>query len=207
MTEGLPTDKPALRRWALDRRAGLDMEAQTRVLTARLAALPEFQAARHVMVYLAMPGEVRAEDVIAQVLAAEGEGRHWYAPRCAPKRRLAVHPYTPGETPLRAGPFGIREPDPDQVAEEQPGTLDLVVVPGLLYSERGERLGYGGGYYDRFLPRLSPDCVTVVLTPDELVVPSLPADPWDVPIRVVLTPSRELRRAGTTAPTRPPGSG
>ena len=175
-------EKARLRAWARGQRATLPVDALTRSLVERLAAMPEFARAGDVLLYLAMPGEVRVEDVVSLA-----PGKRWYAPRCAPKRRLAVHRYLPGETVLRAGPFGIREPDPERVPEEEPGVLDLVVAPGLLFSERGERLGYGGGYYDSFLPRLAPDCVTVALAPDALVVPSLPTDPWDVPIGVVLT--------------------
>ena len=203
MNPNTAEEKARLRTWARERRATLDAPELTRTLVRRLLDLPEFERARDVLIYLAMPGEVRIEELIG---AAPDRQRRWYAPRCAPKRRLAVHRYVPGATPLRAGPFGIREPDPEIVPEEEPTALDLVVVPGLLFSERGERLGYGGGYYDRFLPRLAPGAVTVVTAPDALVVPELPTDPWDVPIGVVLTESRVLRRAGTTAPTPPPGS-
>jgi 5-formyltetrahydrofolate cyclo-ligase len=185
-------DKPTLRRWAQEQRATLDMAELSAVLVERLVGLPEFQAARSILLYLAMPGEV---DLDALVTRAEALGRAWHVPRCAPRRRLAVHLFVPGETPLRAGPFGIREPDPEQVPEAEPGKLDLVIVPGLLLSERGERVGYGGGYYDRFLPRLRPDCARVGLMPDALVVPSLPSDPWDQPIPLIVTESRILRPA------------
>lgn len=139
-----------------------------------------------------MPGEVRVEEVWAA-----GDGKAWYAPRCAPRRRLAVHPYAPGETPLRSGPFGIREPDPERVAEAEPDALDLVLVPGLVFSERGGRIGYGGGYYDRFLPRTRPDCLRVVVTPSALVVPALPADPWDAPLDLLVTERGVVRPPAT----------
>jgi len=178
-----PADKPAWRKWARERRAGLDIDALTTALVANLRALPAFAAARHVLLYLAMSGEVRVEEAWAP-----DDGKSWYAPRCAPKRRLAVHPYVPGETPLRAGPFGIREPDPTLTPEaEDPALLDLVIVPGLVFSERGGRIGYGGGYYDRFLPRTRPDCLRVVVAPSPLVVPDLPADPWDAPVDLLVT--------------------
>jgi len=181
-------NKPALREWAKTRRAGLDRVAASLLLVARLAALPQFKAACDVLLYLAMPGEINVEDLLTL-----GGDRRFYVPRCAPKRSLAVCRYVPGETFLRnVPPFGIREPDPAQTPEADPAALDLVVVPALLLSETGDRLGYGGGYYDRFLPRLSPACVTVGALPDALVLPVLPRDSWDYPLDVVVTETRVL---------------
>jgi 5-formyltetrahydrofolate cyclo-ligase len=195
-SEDIPGDKPALRAWAKGRRAGMNWDALSRTLTGRLRALPEMAAARDVLLYLAMPGEVRVEDL------AEGEDastRRWYAPRCAPGRRLAVHPYAPGTTPLRPGPFGIREPDPALAPEQDPSALDLVIVPALLLSESGDRIGHAGGYYDRFLPRLSPTCTRVGVLPDALVLPDLPRDPWDQRVDLVVTETRVLRPGRTIA--------
>ena len=164
------------------------MAAASSLLVARLAALPQFKAARDVLLYLAMVGEVNVEGLLAF-----GGDHRFYVPRCAPKRRLAVYRYVPGETSLQnVPPFGIREPDPAQTPEADPAALDLVVVPALLLSETGDRLGYGGGYYDRFLPRLSPACVTVGALPDALVTPVLPRDAWDHPLDVVVTETRVL---------------
>jgi 5-formyltetrahydrofolate cyclo-ligase len=104
-----PEDKPALREWAKARRARLDMAASSACIVARIAALPQFGAARDVLLYLALPGEVNVEGLLA---FADGT-RRFYVPRCAPKRRLAVHRFVPGETPLvNVPPFGIRELDP-----------------------------------------------------------------------------------------------
>jgi 5-formyltetrahydrofolate cyclo-ligase len=177
----LPSDKPGLRRWALERRAGLDMAALSEVLVAGLRDLPAFQSARDVLLDLALPGEVNVE-----ALVADGSKR-WYAPRCAPQRRLAIHPFAPGETPLRLGPFGIREPDAVRTPEADPAAIDLVIVPSLLLAPTGQRLGYGGGYYDRLLPRLRPDCVRVSALPDALLVPHLPKEPWDADMDYVVT--------------------
>ncbi len=187
----LPKEKPALREWAKTRRATLDMAAVSARLVARLTALPEFETARDVLLYLAMPGEVNVEGLLA---FGGDPQRRFYVPRCAPKRRLAVCRYVPGETPLiHVPPFNIREPDPARVGETDPVALDLVVVPALLLAEGGDRLGYGGGYYDRFLPRLSPNCVRVGVLPGALVLSRLPRDPWDVPLNVVVTEAGVLR--------------
>jgi 5-formyltetrahydrofolate cyclo-ligase len=183
------TEKAALRLQAKEIRATLDMPALSATLCRRIAALPEYSSAQHVLLYLAMPGEVTVEDLMIQ----EGsDTKQFYVPRCAPKRRLAIHSYVTGETPLRSGPFGIREPDASQVPEATPEVLDLAIVPALLFSETRDRLGYGGGYYDRFLPKLSASCVRIGTLPEALVFPSLPCDPWDVPLDLIVTENRVL---------------
>jgi 5-formyltetrahydrofolate cyclo-ligase len=174
MTAPIPgSDKAGLRAWARNIRNA----SNPPMLWPLLAALPEFQRASHVLLYAAMKSEI---DVLP---LAELPGRRYYLPRCAEERRLAVHGYP---CPLETSRFGIPEPlasDP----EVDPMILDFVVVPGLAFTASGERLGQGGGYYDRFLSRLSPSCIAVGVVPATLLVATLPTDPWDIPVRLVVT--------------------
>ncbi|MGC4047869.1 MAG: 5-formyltetrahydrofolate cyclo-ligase [Armatimonas sp.] len=167
------SDKAALRAFAREVRARQDPP----ILWPILAVLPEFQRAQHVLLYAAMHSEI---DVLP---LADTTDKQFYLPRCAPKRRLAIHNYP---CPLVAGPFGIREPAAT-LPEVEPEILDLVLVPGLLFTTRGIRLGYGGGYYDRFLPRLRKDCITVGITSSPQLAPELPEEPWDYPVSLVVT--------------------
>lgn len=73
------------------------------------------------------------------------------------------------------------EQDPD------PTTLDVVVVPGLAFTRRGDRLGQGGGWYDRFLPRLRPDAVTIGVGFREQLVDELPVEPHDIALDRIIT--------------------
>ncbi|MDX1934071.1 MAG: 5-formyltetrahydrofolate cyclo-ligase [Capsulimonadales bacterium] len=174
-------NKAELRQWAIARRNTLDIERLSAALCRRVTELPAFHSAEHILIYRAMPQEVDLSSLTADT------GRRWYLPRCAPGRRLAIHPFVPGRTPLRPGPFGIAEPDPERTPEVEPDVPDIVLVPALLLTPDGGRLGYGGGYYDRFLPRLRADAVTVGVLPAAMVVPHLPLDPWDIPVGYVVT--------------------
>ena len=77
--------------------------------------------------------------------------------------------------------FPEDEPPPD------PGSIDVVIVPGVAFTSDGERLGQGGGWYDRFLVRLGPDVTTIGVAFAAQIVPALPTDPHDVAVDMVVT--------------------
>jgi len=85
----------------------------------------------------------------------------------------------------RAG--GKRVVLPEDAPPPDPGSLDLVVVPGTAFTPAGHRLGQGGGWYDRFLPLVRPGCVTVGVGFELQVLPSLPVEPHDVVLDIVVT--------------------
>ncbi len=194
-------DKTAWRRWAKAERRKTDLAAVTPRLLTQITSLPEWEAARHILLYLALPGEIPVERL------AETPGKHFYAPRCVRDRQLSLHSFVPNNTSLITTAFGLREPDPRHSPETLVQKMDLVIVPALGFDVRGQRLGYGGGYYDRFLPRLRPDCVTIGVVPDVLLVPLLPSEPHDTAVQIVVTEKRTIRRADTTELTPPPCSG
>lgn len=189
-------------REALDpeRRAGLSAAAVT-----RLTSLPEFGRARTVMLYWAMKGEVETQPLIQACLIA---GRQVALPRIvtweppdapAPPevygengRGLAIHRYTGRPAELVAGPFGLTEPAPDapRVPLEQ---LDLVVVPGVAFDRSGGRIGYGGGYYDRFLALLPPAVPRVGLAYGFQLVERVPRHPDDQGVGLVVTEAEVIR--------------
>ena len=104
------------------------------------------------------------------------------------------------EEDLVPGPFGILQPRTG-AAPVDPQELSVVLVPAIAYDRRGYRLGYGGGYYDRFLPRLGRAAVTAGLVYDALLLAELPAEGHDRPVQWVLT---ETRRLGPFSPWKEP---
>ena len=76
---------------------------------------------------------------------------------------------------------------PEDEPAIDPRLIDVVIVPGLAFTVAGDRLGQGGGWYDRFLPRLRADCVTVGVGFEPQMVAALPTEPHDVRLSVVVT--------------------
>ncbi len=97
-------------------------------------------------------------------------------------RVLSAVPVRAGERLVRSS-FGVPEPTGAPIG---PQLLVSIVVPGLTFDVRGFRVGYGAGFYDRFLAEL-PDVPTIGVCFEALVVATLPAEPHDIPVARVLT--------------------
>jgi 5-formyltetrahydrofolate cyclo-ligase len=85
--------------------------------------------------------------------------------------------------------LGFREPDP---AAEEATALDVIIVPALQIDGRGHRIGYGGGFYDRALPRFAPPAVTVGVAFDFQLIAEVPVTDGDVALAFVVTDARTL---------------
>lgn len=161
------------RAWAQERRAGLpDVSAQ---IYAQLAALLQDRGLSRVLAYHALPGEPDLSALAPQL--------ELYTTRAVfrPEPRLTLHPW---HTATEQSRFGVRQPprDAPQVAPER---IQAVLLPGLAFDQRGYRLGYGGGFYDRLLPGW--DVLTVGVIPSALLVPQLPSEPHDQPVQLIVT--------------------
>lgn len=86
---------------------------------------------------------------------------------------------------LKDGKYNIKEPDQRELYPIE--NIDTVIVPGISFDHYGNRLGYGKGYYDRFLSRLDKHTIKVGLIFTKCIIESLPIDPWDIPVDVIIS--------------------
>lgn len=158
----------------------------------RILALPELRASHIVLAYAATPEEI---DPATVVEALHGAGKQVALPRVESKGVLGIHLYRDGDE-LEIGPYGgIQQPlvSAPRVPHE---SIDAVIVPGVGFDLQGRRLGYGGGFYDRLLPHLRPDCLRIGIAYDEQLLDELPVAEHDERVRVVVTPTRVVHAAG-----------
>jgi len=132
------------------------------------------------MIYLSVGWEVDTWTIARDL---ETRGKEVYVPvvQRHPRALLVKRLYSRED--LVPAAFGILEPGP-KAPTIGPEQLDLVVVPGLAFSEQGFRVGYGGGYYDRFLATTTAKSAGLVY---RSFVRDLPTDPWDHPVDFLVT--------------------
>lgn len=170
----------------------VDKERLDRRVASNLLGLEDYVRAPVISVYLSAFDEVATDELIREALA---RGVVVCAPvtRVAP-RRMEMRRVVRLEE-LVVGRYGLREPAENSPLID-PGEQRAIVVPGLAFTAGGDRLGYGGGYYDRYLTGKSAECVLIGLAYDDQVVPSLPVEPWDVRMDWIVTPTSAYPCAG-----------
>jgi 5-formyltetrahydrofolate cyclo-ligase len=184
--------KLAMRRQMLARRDAMPAPvraAASEAIASGVRALPEFASARAVLLTLPFRNEW---DTLPLVRAALAAGKTVAMPRVdAQARMLELHALADVGRDVLPGFQGIPEPLPEcpRVAHE---AIDFVLVPGVAFDRTGRRLGYGGGYYDRLLPLLSPRAARVAGAFLLQLVDRVPAAPHDVAVDAIVTESGVL---------------
>ena len=150
--------------------------------------LPAYEAAKTVMIYRAIRGEVRLQALESQ----DGRDKRFVYPLCADGRQLEARlPLAPDA--WIPGPFGIEEPDPERSELVDPAEIDLVICPCSVFDEAGNRLGMGAGYYDRFLPACGNAFVAAAAF-ELQKADAIPAEPWDFPMDAVVTENTAYKK-------------
>ena len=190
------TEKDSLRRAAREeRRRQPDKDAVSQRIIDRLMAMSQYDCAVKVMWYVDVRDEVRTRSSLPRVLASEKE---------------IVVPYCQGDDlrlfrlrrtdELSPGAFGILEPRDDLRGQDgrtaDPQELDLVIVPGVAFDERGGRLGYGRGFYDRLLGEVAPRVTLVWVAYDCQIFASIPTNDHDIAMDWLVTERRTIRCRG-----------
>ncbi len=188
-------DRQTLRRQVLERRRSQSPEEQeekSRRIMENLLSLPETDQAETIFAYVNFRDEVRTTGFIDRCLAM---GKVVSVPLTIvrPPGLLAVRITDPAGD-LTPGYCGIPEPLPELAVRQSvdPDAIDLVLVPGSVFDSRGGRLGYGGGFYDRFLCHQAPRAKRIGLAYEMQVVDRVPVEPHDQPMDMVVTEKRIL---------------
>lgn len=176
--------KKELRRIFLKTRSELaaeDIIEKSAKIMSRLFSLSEFRGAKTIMFYVDAGNEVKTRDGLTKALS---EGKRVVVPKVKKGYGLlAIEIKSLDE--LSPGTFGILEPAGEKGIS--PEEIDLVVVPGVAFDKRGNRMGYGAGYYDSFLPKLRPEVKKVAVAFEMQVTDSLPAEEHDVKMDLIIT--------------------
>lgn len=184
------TDKQTIRRELLAARDRLSDEKRRQLSLAireRFFALPMVAGSQTIMLFLAFGSEVDTWLILDEAIVL---GKEVVAPVCLPKTRgLALYPIRSREE-AEPGHWGILEPR--QVGEPtSPSAVGVVAIPGIAFDVMGNRIGYGGGYYDRFLLQVA-GAWKIGVCYDLQLVKDLPTEKHDVPVDILVTETRTI---------------
>jgi 5-formyltetrahydrofolate cyclo-ligase len=154
---------------------------------ARLLALPELRGATTVLMFYSFGTEIPTAVLIRRLLT---RGWRVLLPYLTDGAEMDAGEIRPGD-PLEPTDYGPKEPT--RRVAVSPEDVDVVVTPGLAFDRAGRRLGYGGGYYDRYLARLHPHAVRIGIGFTQQVVERVPSEDGDELVDVIVTDGEVIR--------------
>ncbi len=187
-------DKQTLREEILKKRDALsrkDRVEKSKKIMERLLALPEYQNARTLFIYADFRSEVMTRDLMVHAL--KNEKRVLASKTLIQEKRLVLTDILDPELDLVPGYMNIPEPRDEILRDSPPDEVDLILTPCVGYDERGNRLGYGGGYYDRLFQGTRKDAVRLGIAFEVQVVPEIPSENHDIKIPIIVTEDRVIR--------------
>lgn len=184
-TEGeIRIEKKALRQQQIKKLSSVKPEvalAEGTELLNKLRQTPEWKAAKSIATTVSSPIEVPTKQIIEAAIA---EGKTVYLPKTMPHRQMAFLPFTSYKDLVKSD-YGIPEPVYDENKVNQ--TPDLVLVPGLAFAKDTHyRVGFGGGYYDRFLAKYPGKTITLVPTAMQFEQAEWPISEHDIKIQKLI---------------------
>jgi 5-formyltetrahydrofolate cyclo-ligase len=190
------TDKSQLRTALLKKRDAIPAEvrrAKDRLIRDRLLSLDEIKGANLIFFFASFRSEVDTLEPMRSLLA---EGRRVVLPKVARENHLLLLYEVKGLEELVPGYMGI--PEPSVLTEERAvavNEIKAVVIPGAGFDREGNRIGYGGGYYDRLLSSLGRNVPVIAPAYEEQVVDSVPSEPHDIKVSMIVTDRRVIQCA------------
>jgi 5-formyltetrahydrofolate cyclo-ligase len=177
-------DKQSLREHAKHVRKNIHSNKLSSLICKNIKATKEYQQSQNIMLYYPFGNELNVLELI------DDASKSWILPKVV-EDDLDIYFYEKGDM-LTQNQWRIKEPClEDKKANLR--NLDMVILPGLCADKKGFRLGYGMGYYDRFLRKIPRDCIKILPVVSELFIEEVPKDLWDEPVDIVVTEKEILK--------------
>ncbi|HHW48021.1 MAG TPA: 5-formyltetrahydrofolate cyclo-ligase [Clostridiaceae bacterium] len=160
-------------------------------ITKKFTSMDIFKKSETIMAYMDFRNEVATMDLIKFCISHK---KRVALPRIESREtgHKEIYPYVIHDILLDTEPgfYGIMEPVRNPGNLVRPDEIDIVLVPGVAFSEGRYRIGYGAGYYDRFLKKVRTDCIKIGIAFEFQVLKSIPVEEHDVPLDMIITEER-----------------
>lgn len=152
-----------------------------------LIKLDVFKESKDIMTFVSLKYEINTIDLIDFMLQ---EDKNVYIPLTIREEKKLIPSLITSLSELVIGNYGILEPYSENIKPINPNKLEIILVPGLIFSQNGHRIGYGGGYYDRFLSNINSKTITIGYCYDFQLIDSIPKEKFDIPVDMIITNKR-----------------
>lgn len=183
-------EKKQLRKKILNERKKLSKEEVNTLsekIISYLIKMEEFKNSKTIMTYLSFKEEVNTFKLIEKMMDLEKNVLTTYTDKN--KNIIVPCKLKDLDESLDENPFGYLEPKEDLIEEVDPGQIDLIITPGLAFDKKGNRIGYGGGYYDKLLAR-APQAIKIALSYDFQILSKVPSGKFDIAVDYIVTPTK-----------------
>ncbi|MDP2279704.1 MAG: 5-formyltetrahydrofolate cyclo-ligase [Nitrospirota bacterium] len=190
------SDKKTLRQETLLKRNAIPdniKEEKDTAIRQRIIQLPEFTDAKTIFFYASFRSEVNTMEMIKITL---GQGKRAILPKVDKENKMLKLYEIKDMNELAKGYVGILEPSVSEERLTGPDDIDLVIIPGAAFDVSGSRLGYGAGFYDRFLAGIKNKIPVIAPAYEEQIVENIPSEPHDVKVTKIVTDMRVIECKG-----------
>lgn len=162
--------------------------AKAKAIESKLFGFANFLEARIALLYIDGDNEVRTESILKR---AYDFNKIVVLPAFDPDRlKVATLKVDQPDKDLVPGPRGVLEPNPARCKPVPLQKIDIAIIPGIAFDEKGARIGSGHGYYDRFIPDLPATTRKVALAFEEQILPQVPTESHDKHVDIIITDKR-----------------
>ena len=168
-------NKAEIRKFAKEYRKTLNCEELSKKIHVNLFSTKEWKEAKNIFCYFSIKNEIDTQNLLSI------KEKNWYIPKISGKK-LLICPYD--KYKLKPNKFGILESETTPVTAD---LIDTIIIPALAADKNGYRIGYGGGYYDRFLKDKKNNIIKIVLLYSDLLFDNIENDKFDQKCNLIVT--------------------
>ena len=184
-------EKTELRTLMRKKRSSLsdkEINEKSKEIEKKLFSLDKFLSAKTVMIYMSAFGEVRTDAIIERLIS---DKKKVVVPITHTDTETLTLSYINSMDDFTKGAYGIREPS--SINECNVSDIDAILVPGIAFDVKGNRIGFGKGYYDKLLSE--SEAIKIALCYDFQIVQEIDADEHDIPMDMIITEERIISNA------------
>jgi len=187
-------DKNTLRKEILEKRkllSPIELIHKSSQITELFFHSEFYHKSKYLMTYIDFRNEAKTEDLIRKSIK---DGKNVIIPISVPETRgLILSKLNDYDNELDKGTYGILEPKEEFIRPISPELVDLILIPGVAFDKRGFRIGYGGGYYDRFLKKIDPSIPRIALAFNLQIIEKVAEGRFDMPVDYIITENEVIK--------------